>query len=68
MGERWGTRCFPAFSSCSLPQIRKHEKTHADWRKTSVNYLFCPWKTPENIKKRDVQSLENGVEHPFVMC
>ena len=41
---------------------RKHEKTHAEWRKTPVNSLFCPLKTPENTKKRDVQSRENGGE------
>ena len=39
---------------------RKHEKTHAEWRKKSVNSLFCPLKTAENTKKRDVQSQENG--------
>ena len=37
-------------------------KTQAEWRKTSVNSLFCHLKTPENTKKRDVKSLENGGE------
>ena len=27
-----------------------------------MNSLFCPLKTPENTKKRDVQSRENGGE------
>ena len=67
MGERWGTRCFPAFSSCSLPQ-----KTRKNARRLAENvcelFVLPLGKTPENIKKRDVQSLENGVEHPFVMC
>ena len=41
---------------------RQHLKTHAEWRKTSVNSLFYPLKTPENTKIRDVQSLRNGGE------
>ena len=39
---------------------KKYEKTHAERQKTSVNSSFCPLKTPENTKKHDVQSLENG--------
>ena len=57
MGERWGTHCFPAFSSCSLPQkTRENSRRMAE----KVRELFV---LPlENTKKRDVQSQENGGE------
>ena len=49
--------------------LRKHDKTNAEWRKTPVNSLFCPLKTPENTKKRDVQSgktaVNNGIRFVF---
>ena len=57
MGERWGTRCFPAFSSCSLPQ-----KTRENSRRMGekvCEFFVLPL---ENTKKRDVQSQENGGE------
>ena len=57
MGERWGTRCLPAFSSCSLPQ-----KTRENSRRMAEKvreFFVLPL---ENTKKRDVQSQENGGE------
>ena len=47
---------------------RKYEKTHAERQNTSVNSSFCPLKTPENTKKHDVQSLENGRKQRNTIC
>ena len=57
MVERWGTRCFPAFSSCSLPK-----KTRENSRKMTENVCEFFVLTLENTKKRDVKSLDNGDE------
>ena len=54
MGERWGTCCFPAFSSCSLPQ-----KTRENSRRMTENVCEFFVLPLENTKKRDVKSLEN---------
>ena len=66
MGERWGTHCFSAFSSCLLPQ-----KTLENSRRMAENvceFFVLPLETPENTKKRDVQSLENGGEQRNTIC
>ena len=61
MGERWGTRCFPAFSSFSLPQkTRENSRRKAEkvceffvlplenTRKHKKNAMFSHRKTAVN--------------------
>ena len=55
MGERWGTHCFPAFSSSSLPQ--KTRENSCRMAEKVREFFVLPL---ENTKKRDVQSQENG--------
>ena len=52
MGERWGTRCFPAFSRCSLPH-----KTQENSRRMA-----------ENVCEFFVLPLENTRKHQKTRC
>ena len=51
---------------------RKREKTHAEWRKMSVNSLFCHLKTPENAMlshwKTAVNNGIRSVPHVLTVC